>query len=299
VALRSKSSLVDFPIVLWTRPLALFIVYDRNEACKKKRPTIERDERIRREIRRERQRTIPEHPCLLPLELRPAEPGGIGALGGVGPAVFLERLPHGGVVAWGISMSGSGNSFAKFCCITTLALSACAITCCAGETPSDKVQFNRDIRPIFADTCFKCHGFDKSGRKGDLRLDLPEEAIQPHKKGTPIVPGHPELSEAFQRLVSTDPDRQMPPPDSKLSLTSQQKALIKRWIAQGAVYQPHWAFVPVQRPTVPQVQDVRAVQNPIDAFVMEKLEKQGLSTSPPADRRVLIRRVTLDLTGAG
>jgi len=172
-----------------------------------------------------------------------------------------------------------------------------SVATATAASPSPRIQFNRDIRPIFSDTCFKCHGFDKAGRKGDLRLDVADEAIRPHKKGTPIVPGHPELSEAYQRLISTDPDRAMPPPDSRLTLTAPQKDLLKAWILQGAQYQPHWAFIPVQAPPVPAVKSQGFVKNPIDAFVLAKLEAERLDPSAPADPRRLIRRVTLDLTG--
>jgi hypothetical protein len=167
----------------------------------------------------------------------------------------------------------------------------------AVESQPGKLQFNRDVRPILSDTCFRCHGFDKPARKGDLRLDIRDEAIKIRDGVAPIVPGNPDKSDAYRRMISEDPDEMMPPPKSKLTLTDAQKAVIKLWIQQGAEYQPHWAFIPVKRPDLPAVKLQGWARNDLDRFVLAKLESVGLAPSPEADRRTLIRRVSLDLIG--
>ncbi len=161
------------------------------------------------------------------------------------------------------------------------------------------VSFNRDIRPLLSDTCFLCHGPDKSSRKAGLRLDIRDEAIKKTKSGiTPIVPGKPEASEVVRRIFATDKYEVMPPPDAHKDLTAPQKELLKRWIAEGAVYEGHWAYQPLTRPTVPLIRNPNSpIRNPIDAFIQARLAKDGLQPAPEADRRTLIRRVTLDLTG--
>jgi hypothetical protein len=154
-----------------------------------------------------------------------------------------------------------------------------------------EVSFNRDIRPIMADTCFRCHGPDKSSRMMGLRLDIRDEAIKTTKSGvTPIVPGDPEHSAIIQRVFATD-RKIMPPAAAHKELTAAQKAIIRQWVAEGAKYEGHWAYQPVQHYAVP------AGQNPIDYFIQARLAKEGLKASPEADPRTLIRRVTLDLTG--
>ena len=161
-----------------------------------------------------------------------------------------------------------------------------------------KVQFNRDIRPVFSDTCFKCHGFDATKRKKNLRLDTTAGAYAQLKSGgTPIVSGHPDKSEAFLRITSTDEEEVMPPADSGLKITPRQKKLIEKWIQQGAEYQAHWAFIPPVRPELPIVKDSQWPRNGIDYFALAKLEQEGLSPSKEADKPTLIRRATLDLTG--
>ena len=161
------------------------------------------------------------------------------------------------------------------------------------------VSFNRDIRPILADTCFLCHGPDKSSRKANLRLDLREEAIKKTGSGVyPIVPGKPEESEIVRRIFSAEKYEVMPPADAHKELTGPQKELIKRWVAEGAQYEGHWAYQPIRRPAVPEISNAQStIRNPIDAFIQARLFKAGLKPAPEADRRTLIRRVTLDLTG--
>ncbi|MFN6130204.1 MAG: DUF1553 domain-containing protein [Planctomycetota bacterium] len=155
------------------------------------------------------------------------------------------------------------------------------------------VQYNRDIRPILSENCFACHGPDVNKRAADLRLDVRDVALE---KGA-IVPGQPDASELLKRLVSTDPDVIMPPPESHKSLTQQQKDLLKTWIAEGAEYQGHWAFIAPVKPELPQVRNPNWVRNPIDRFILAELERRGMEPSPEADLRSLIRRVCLDLTG--
>jgi Protein of unknown function (DUF1553)/Protein of unknown function (DUF1549)/Planctomycete cytochrome C len=155
-----------------------------------------------------------------------------------------------------------------------------------------QVSFNRDIRPIMSNTCFRCHGPDQSSRMVGMRLDLRDEAIKPRKNGTPIVPGKPEESLIIKRIFETDPARRMPPIAAHRDLTDAQKETVRRWIAEGAQYEGHWAYQPVHRPGVPQTG-----VNPIDAFVQAKLTQEGLTPAKEADKRTLIRRVTIDLTG--
>jgi hypothetical protein len=156
-----------------------------------------------------------------------------------------------------------------------------------------KIQFNRDIRPILSDACFHCHGPDKNTRKAGLRLDLREEALKPAESGElPIVPGQPEKSDLVRRILTDDKDERMPPPKAHKVLTPARKELLRQWIAQGAEYQPHWAFLPIQRPPVPTV-----ASHPVDAFIRNRLAAENLQPAPEADKTTLIRRVTLDLTG--
>jgi hypothetical protein len=159
---------------------------------------------------------------------------------------------------------------------------------------ADGVQFNRDIRPILSDQCFSCHGFDAKKRKAGLRLDVAESAHAANKDGRIAVkPGDLSGSELWARINTTDADDIMPPPDSHKTLAPEQKALLKRWIEQGAKYQRHWSFeVPVRG-----VPPSTGALHPIDRFIADRLGREGLALSPEADRRTLARRVSLDLTG--
>jgi len=159
-----------------------------------------------------------------------------------------------------------------------------------GDAP---LSFNRDIRPILVENCFGCHGADSASRKAGLRLDQREAAVE----SGAIVPGDPDSSVALDRIFSDDPDEVMPPPAAKKVLTSEQRALLQRWIAEGAEYQPHWSFIPPARPALPVVQDEAWIKNPIDRFILARLEQEGLTPAPEADRRTLARRLALDLTG--
>src|SRR5262245_2002608 len=158
---------------------------------------------------------------------------------------------------------------------------------------ADKLEYNRDIRPILAENCFACHGPDSAARKADLRLDKRDIALE-HEA---IVPGKPSQSSLLERILSTDADEVMPPPASKKKLTAAQKETLKRWIAEGADYQAHWSLIAPSRPDVPRVKNTAWVRTPIDAFSLAKLESAGLSPAPEADRRTLARRLSLDLTG--
>lgn len=155
------------------------------------------------------------------------------------------------------------------------------------------VSFNKDIRPLMSDTCFACHGPDKSTRMAGLRLDLRDEALKPTKSGAvPVVPGDPEKSAIVQRIFAANEARLMPPKYSHKELSEAQKNTIRQWVAEGAKYEGHWAYEPVKRPAVPE-----GAGHPIDAYVRARLAKEGLKPSPEADRRTLIRRLALDLTG--
>ncbi|MBI3415380.1 MAG: PSD1 domain-containing protein [Verrucomicrobia bacterium] len=155
------------------------------------------------------------------------------------------------------------------------------------------LEFNRDIRPILSDTCFACHGPDKNQRKGKLRLDVREDAIE--KKA--IAPGRPDESELVKRIFTTVEDDMMPPPDSHKQITSAQKELLKRWVAEGAKYQAHWAYLPPQRTAAPLTKKARWIRTPIDAFILQKLESKNIQPSREADKRTLLRRLSLDLIG--
>ena len=161
------------------------------------------------------------------------------------------------------------------------------------------VDFNFHIKPLLSDRCYKCHGPDEKARKADLRLDTEEHAFAKLKEseGYAFVKGNIRKSVAWQRIISDDPKFQMPPPDSHLSLTDEEKALIAKWIDQGAEWKPHWSFIRPEKAVLPKVKDKTALQNSIDHFVLARLEREGMSFSEPADKETLIRRVSLDLTG--
>ena len=180
------------------------------------------------------------------------------------------------------------RSFAAAVLLAMFALPAAA---------DDAVDFNRDIRPIFSDYCYACHGPDERTRRADLRLDVEESATREWDGVRLIAPGDVEASDLHRRLVSDDPDVQMPPPDAEKQLAPAQIELIARWIRQGAKWQEHWAFVPPRRPVARPVDNAAWLRNPIDGFVLARLEKEGLSPAPEADRTTLIRRVTFELTG--
>src|SRR2546423_4731867 len=160
------------------------------------------------------------------------------------------------------------------------------------------IDFNREVRPILSSRCFKCHGPDEGARKASLRLDLREQALKPAKSGEiAIVPGKPDASELVRRILTDDEDNLMPPPSVRLPLTTKEKEVLKQWIDEGAEYRPHWAFVKPARTPLPQVRDSAWPRNAIDYFVLARLEKEGLSPSPRADKYTLVRRLYFDLIG--
>ena len=166
-----------------------------------------------------------------------------------------------------------------------------------GSSPleAQQVDFNRHIKPILSDTCYKCHGPDAGQRKADLRLDLKEVALAPGRDPVVIVPGAVNRSELWRRINADDPDVRMPPESADLELSDAERELIGRWIRQGADWQEHWSFVMPGRPLPPTRSPW--LNNPIDSFILARIEDAGLAPSPRADRETLVRRVTLDLTG--
>ena len=159
----------------------------------------------------------------------------------------------------------------------------------------EKVDFARDVLPILSNHCFQCHGPDEKARKGDLRLDTKEDALR--KQGAVIVPGKSAESEVVRRIESADAKEQMPPKKANKNLKPEQVAILKKWIDAGAPWGTHWSFTKPVRPPVPVSRASAWVKNPIDAFILARLEKEKLSPSPEADKERLIRRVTIDLTG--
>jgi len=172
--------------------------------------------------------------------------------------------------------------------LAVVALMTSGLLTMAAEPPLPiKIEFNRDVRPILSDNCFYCHGPDASHRQGDLRLDDRDAAVASQA----IVPGKDAQSELIRRIVSADPDEQMPPPDSNKKLTARQQEILRRWVAQGAIYQRHWAYEPPVKAPIP------SGQNAVDVLVQKRLDEVALKPSPTADRRTLIRRLSADLLG--
>lgn len=167
----------------------------------------------------------------------------------------------------------------------------------------ERVEFNRDVRPILSDNCYFCHGPDKNKREADLRLDTQEGLAHIADDGPVLVAGKPDESLLVRRILAADDGERMPPADSGKKLTDRDVALLRRWIEQGAKWEGHWSFQPVERPTPPDAKEPRATgeepfaRNPIDAFVLAEVARHGLTPSAEADRRTLIRRLSLDLVG--
>ena len=160
-----------------------------------------------------------------------------------------------------------------------------------------KIDFQRDVRPILSDNCFRCHGPDPGTRMVDLRLDLREAATAKREHGTAVVPGSLEQSLLWQRVSQEKPAERMPPPYANKVLTADQKETLKRWIEQGATWKEHWVYTAPKRPALPAVKNEPWARSPMDRFILAKLEAEGLTPAPEADRRTLVRRVALDLTG--
>ena len=183
---------------------------------------------------------------------------------------------------------------------SALLATACLLASCLTTTANaaKPVDFSRDIKPILSNTCFKCHGFDEKERQAELRLDTPDGATRELPSGgRAIVPGKSAESTIIARLTTSNPDERMPPAAANKTVTPEQIELIKQWIDQGAEYRGHWSFIAPQAATPPAVGHASLVRNPIDQFILARLEAEGLEPSPPADKVTLLRRVTLDLTG--
>jgi mono/diheme cytochrome c family protein len=189
----------------------------------------------------------------------------------------------------------------KLCTILLLAAFALVALWNASRTnvlAAGEVQFNRDIRPILSDRCFYCHGPDDKNRKAGLRLDTFAGATKDRGGYKAVDPGKPDESELIRRVISQEPGEVMPPPHAKkTAITPEEADLLRRWIAQGAKYQGHWAFQPLAKIQPPAVKNVKWVRNDIDRFILARLEKEGLQPSPQADAHTLIRRLSLDLIG--
>ena len=161
----------------------------------------------------------------------------------------------------------------------------------------EQIDYARQIRPILSHSCFSCHGHDAEHREADLRLDTQSGATAAREGSAALVPGDSQASLMFARITASDPDERMPPVDSGQQLTAAEIELLRNWIDQGAEYAVHWAFIPPQRPQPPQVSDKLWPVNPIDQFVLRRLEAEGLRPAQEADRHTLIRRLSFDLTG--
>ncbi len=176
------------------------------------------------------------------------------------------------------------------------ALMMCSLCACIRAKGADEVgelRYDRDIRPILSDNCFRCHGPELKSRKAKLRLDVRSVALEKEA----FVPGQPDESEMIRRLVTTNEDDHMPPAEMHKVVSPAQIDVLRRWIAGGAKYEPHWSYTPLNRPALPRVSEVRWPHGAIDMFVLARLEEAKITPSAPADRRTLLRRLALDLTG--
>lgn len=181
-------------------------------------------------------------------------------------------------------------------------LPAAACVLIASSAPADDLppDFAGQIKPLLSDRCFLCHGPDEENREADLRLDSEAGIKSPLASDDSlraVVPGRPDQSELVRRIMSNDPDVQMPPPDSGLQLSADEKKLLTRWISDGAAWAGHWAFEPIAAPQPPTVSNASWCRNDIDRFVVARQEADGVAQNPMADRELLIRRATFDLTG--
>ncbi len=192
-------------------------------------------------------------------------------------------------------------------CLLTLALTTLLYNFSCTENKNDqtgdqeRISYNFQVRPIFSDKCFKCHGPDANAREAGLRLDIAEEAykaLKEHPRAHALVPGQLDASEVFLRVSTTDTSIMMPPASSNLAaLTPNEITIIKKWIQQGARYEPHWAFIAPVKPALPKLKNNGWAKNEIDHFILQRLQKEGLSPNEEADKERLLKRVALDLTG--
>lgn len=188
-------------------------------------------------------------------------------------------------------MARSGTLY-KFPSVLALASSFMFLVPLTAARAEEAIDFDRQIRPILSNACFTCHGPDEARREADLRLDREDSA-----KASVIVDGHPHESELIRRITSEDEFERMPPVDAKQQLTPEQIELLKKWISAGAPWTQHWSFVPPQAAPLPSVSDPHWPQNAIDHFILNRLDREHLTPSPPANKEAILRRVTLDLTG--
>jgi len=197
----------------------------------------------------------------------------------------MKRLP--------VCLPVKGSMVRSTLLVNVLAL----IVLSAPAVAREPVSYARDVRPILAAACFHCHGADEDARKGELRLDSQSSSHVLQDGAAAIVPGSPAKSLLFRRITAGDESIRMPPADEPRQLTEDEIALLRRWLAEGGSYQGHWAFEKPGRPPLPHVQQRLWVRNPVDRFVLARLESNQLQASPQADPRTLVRRLTLDLTG--
>ncbi len=176
-------------------------------------------------------------------------------------------------------------------------LTACLRVEAAEPNPPATVEFNRDVRPILSEHCFVCHGPDANRREAELRLDTQAGALGEGRDVKPVVPGKPAASELLRRITSNDPDLHMPPASTGKRLSPREIAVLKQWVEQGANWQGHWAYQPLQRPAVPPVDEPGFVRGDIDRFVLARQQLAGVKHAPEADRRTLIRRLSFDVRG--
>lgn len=185
--------------------------------------------------------------------------------------------------------------------LSLVAVSVCTVLTAAAPLAAEVPSFTRDIKGLLSNRCIRCHGPDPEDRHGGgehgLRLDTFAGASEDLGGYAALVPGDAEASELIARITATDPDIVMPPPEAGEPLSAAEVDLLRRWIEAGATYEPHWAYVPISRPAVPAVSQTDWPQNPIDNFILARLEAEGLAPSPEADRATLARRLALDLTG--
>ncbi len=187
---------------------------------------------------------------------------------------------------------------------TWLVALATTATATAGDPPATaapaaaaEIDYNRDVRPILAETCYACHGPDAKARKADLRLDQKDDAFRDRGGYAAIVAGDVESSELLARIVAEDAEEVMPPPTSGKTLTEAQRRTLREWVASGAQWDGHWAYLTPKAPAEPPILGRKWARNAIDLFALEEMEKRGLRPSPEADRATLIRRLAFDLTG--
>ena len=197
----------------------------------------------------------------------------------------------------GVRMSVQCSGLASGAWVAVLLLVSVVAAAPSATEPAESVDFQRDVRPILSDNCFQCHGPDSKTRMAELRLDTREGAFAQRENGTPIVAGDPQASLLYQRIATKDPARRMPPVFTNKELTAEQIDVLKRWIEQGASWDQHWSFRTLKRPDPAAVKNEPWVRNGIDRFILARLEAEGLEPAPEADRRTLLRRLSLDLTG--